>query len=133
MVTGIVAAVAALSPATAASHTVRMAIVHFARGCHVWGKNDSTPLGPTRTITLARGTKLVIRDNCPMSFDFSQVAGPKLALGNPRTYPGSTRTIVFRKTGRYRLQAVNVESSEQQGLQTLGPDNVLVLTVRVHK
>jgi len=35
------------------------------------------------------------------------------------------------RKGVYRLKAVNVESSAQQGLQTLGPDNTLVLTVRV--
>jgi hypothetical protein len=127
----ILAAVAAIAPAAAASQTVRMTIVHFAQGCHVWGTNDSQPLGPTRRISLPRGSKLVIRDNCPMSFDFTQVAGPKLHLGNPRTYPGTTRTIVFRRAGLYRLKAKNVETSEEQGLETLGPDNVLVLTVRV--
>ena len=124
-------AVAGLAPAAAASPTVRMTIVHFWRGCHVWGTNDSRPLVPTRRITLARGSKLVIRVNCPMSFNFHQVAGPKLALGATRTYPGTTRTIVFRRAGLYRLKAVNVESSDDQGLQTIGPDNTLVLTVRV--
>ena len=127
----LLAAAAALAPAAAASPTVRMTIVHFFRCCHVWGTNDSQPLGPTRRITLVRGSKLVIRVNCPMSFNFRQVAGPKLALGAPRTYAGTTRTIVFRKVGLYRLKAVNVETSEEQGLETLGPDNKLVLTVRV--
>jgi hypothetical protein len=126
-------AVVAITPAAAASPTVRMTIIHVVEGCHMWGTNSSQPLGPTRKISLARGSKLVIRDNCTMSFDFSQVAGPKLNLGDPRTYPGTTRTIVFRKAGLYRLKARNVESSADMGLQTLGPDNTLVLTVRVHK
>lgn len=129
----ILAAIAVVTPAAAASPTVRMTIMHFVQGCHVWGTADSKPLGRTHTIRLTRGSKLVIRDNCPMSFDFRQVAGPKLALGNPRTYPGTTRTIVFRRAGLYRLKAVNVETSEQQGLQTLGPDNTLILKVRVTK
>jgi hypothetical protein len=107
--------------------------MHVVEGCHVWGTNDSQPLGPKRKISLGRGSKLVIRDNCSMSFNFSQVAGPKLHLGDPRTYPGTTRTIVFRRAGLYRLKATNVESSQDMGLQTLGPDNTLVLTVRVHK
>ena len=127
----IVAAVVVITPAAAASPTVRMTIVHFVQGCHVWGTKDGQPLGPKRTITLKLGAKLVIRDNCPMTFDFSQVAGPKLKLGNPRTYPGTTRTFIFRKAGLYRLKAKNVETSDDQGLETLGPDNVLVLTVRV--
>ena len=124
-------AVAGLTPAAAASPTVRMTIMHVVQGCHVWGTNDSQPLGAKRKISLARGSKLVIRDNCMMTFDFSQVAGPKLNLGHPLTYPGTTRTIVFRKAGLYRLKATSTETSQQMGLQTLGPDNTLVLTVRV--
>lgn len=127
----ILAAVAVVTPAAAASPTVRLTIVHFVQGCHVWGTPDSQPLGPKHTLTLKRGSKLVIRVNCTMSFDFSQVAGPKLALGKRRTYPGTARTIVFHTTGTYRFKAVNVETSEEQGLETLGPDNVLRLTVHV--
>ena len=123
---------AALAPAAVASPTVRLTIMHFVQGCHVWGTVDSKPLGPKHRVTIPRGAKIVIRDNCPMSFDFTQIAGPKLALGDPRTYPGTTRTIVFHKVGLYRLKAVNVESSADQGLQTLGPDNTLILRVRVH-
>jgi hypothetical protein len=125
------AAAGVLAPAAAASPTVRLAIVHVVQGCHVWGTADSEPLGATRTVVLKRGQRLQIRINCPMSFDFTQVAGPKLELGNQRTYPGTVRTIVFAKAGVYKLKAVNVESSEQMGMATLGPDNTLLLTVRI--
>jgi hypothetical protein len=132
---GLVAALAALAVATggaaATSSTVRLTIVHFVQGCHVWGDVDGQPFGPTRTVKVRRGTKLVIRDNCPMTFTFSQLAGPRLVLGNPLTQPGTARTLVFAKTGVYKLQAKNVQSSEEAGLQTLGPDNTLVLVVRV--
>jgi len=114
-----------------ASPTVRVTIIHFVRGCHVWGTVDSQPLGPTRTIAVHRGTRLQIRVNCPMAFDFTQVAGPQIDLGASRTYPGTVRTIVFAHPGVYRFQAVNVQSSTDAGLQTIGSDNVLVLTVRV--
>ena len=80
---------------------------------------------------MKRGTRLQIRINCPMSFDLVQLAGPALALGDPRSYSGTVRTIVFAKKGVYKLQATNVESSAQMGMTTLGADNVLVLTVRV--
>ena len=121
----------AFAPAAVASPTVRMAIVHVVQGCHVWGTVDSQPLGPTRTIALTRGSKLQIRINCPMPFDFTQLAGPRLPLGNPLTQPGTLRTIVFAKAGVYKLKAVNTVSSEQAGMSTLGPDNTLVLTVKV--
>ncbi|MBV8257825.1 MAG: hypothetical protein JOZ56_06310 [Actinobacteria bacterium] len=117
--------------AVAASPAVRLAIVHAVQGCHVWGTADSQPLGPTHTLALRRGTALQIRVDCPMDFTFSQLAGPPLELGDPVTHTGTIRTIVFAKPGLYKLQAVNVQSSAQQGLQTLGADNVLVLSVRV--
>lgn len=127
----ILAGIGVLAPAAAASQTVRMTIMHVVEGCHVWGTNDSQPLGPKRRLSLARGSKIVIRDNCTMTFKFRQVAGPKLDLGDPLTYPGTTRTIVFRKAGVYRLRAKSTMTSEQMCLQTLRPDNVLVLAVRV--
>ncbi len=117
--------------AAVASPTVRLTIVHVVQGCHSWGDVASNALGPSRTIAVKRGTRLQIRMNCPMSFDFAQLAGPALALGDPRSYPGTVRTIVFAKKGVYKLQATNVESSEQMGMTTIGADNVLVLTVRV--
>lgn len=128
-----VVAVAAglLAPAAVASPTVRMAIVHVVQGCHVWGTVDGQPLGATRKVALKRGAHLQIRINCPMTFSFTQVSGPKLALGDPLTYPGTARTIVFARAGVYRIQAVNTVSSEQMGMATLGPDNTLRLTVTV--
>jgi hypothetical protein len=116
--------------ATAASPTFRLTILHYVSGCHVWQIGTKT-VGPAAKIALRRGTKLEIRPNCPMDFEFRQVAGPKLALGASRTYAGTVRTIAFPKTGVYRLAVANVQSSEQQGLQTLGPDNALTLTVVV--
>lgn len=121
----------AVPTATAASPTVRLALLHVMRGCHVWATADSRPFGPQHTITVKRGTTLEIRINCPMSFDFTQLAGPKLALGNPRTYPGTLRKITFAKLGVYKLKATNVETPEQLGLETLGPTYTPVLTVRV--
>ena len=115
--------------ALAASPTFRMTVSHYLRGCHVW--MTTKVLGPSTTITIARGTRLDIRVSCPMDFDFKQVAGPRLLLGKPRTFAGTHRTIVFKKPGLYRLVAKNVQTSEQQGLQTLGPDSTLRLTVRV--
>ena len=50
-----------------------------------------------------------------MDFDFAQTKGPRLALGDPRTYAGSARTIVFRKAGVYRLTATNVQTPRNAG------------------
>jgi hypothetical protein len=118
-----------LGTAAAASPTVRLSILHSVHGCHVW--MTAKVLGSSTTIAVKRGTRLEIRPLCPMDFDFAQTAGPRLALGNPRTLRGSTRTIVFPRRGVYRLTARNVQSPAAVGLQTLGADNVLSLTVVV--
>ena len=118
-------------PVAAASPTVRLTIIHVFRGCHVWGTADGRPLGASYTITVMRGTRLVIRDNCPMAFDVVQIAGPRLALGPSRWQPGTTHTLVFLVPGVFKLRATNVQTSEEMGLATLGPDNTPVLTIRV--
>ena len=113
----------------APSKTVRLAIVHTVRGCHIWQTTRS--LGPAGILKVDAGTKVVLRVNCPMDFTMTQLRGPKLALGDPTMHTGTTRTIVFAKRGTYVIRAVNIQSSEAMGLQTLGPDNSLTLTVRV--
>ena len=122
-------AAAVLAPAgsAAASPTIRLAILHTWNGCHVWSSTKK----PNARIVVRRGTGVAIRPNCPMDFDLRQVAGPTLAFGSERVFAGTTRTVVFRRRGIYRLVAKNVQSSEEQGLQTLGPDNRLTLTVVV--
>lgn len=128
-VLGLVLLVVPLGTAAAASPTFRLSIMHTVHGCHVW--MTTKVLGPSTTITVKRGARLEIRPLCPMDFDFAQTGGPKLALGNPRTLRGTTRTILFPRRGVYRLTVRNVQSSAEVGLQTLGPDNVLRLTVVV--
>jgi hypothetical protein len=122
--------VAAPAGGAVASPTVRLAIAHVAAHCHVWRTSTKT-LGPSTKITVSRGSKVVIRSDCPMDFDFAQTKGPRLPLGNARTYAGSTRTITFRKAGVYRLTATNVQTPEQRGLVVLGEANTLTLTVVV--
>lgn len=123
---------AAPAGAAAVSPTVRLTIAHVVRHCHVWRTSTKT-LGASAKITVPRGTRLVIRADCPMDFDFVQTRGPKLALGNRRTFAGSARVLVFRKAGVYRLVVTNVQTPEERGLVTLGDTNTLVLTVAVTK
>ena len=114
----------------AVSPTVRLVIAHVVQHCHVWRRSTRT-LGGTAKIVVRRRTRLVVRSDCPMDFDYAQTRGPKLALGNPRTFAGDSRVIVFRKAGVYRLTATNVQTPEERGLVTLGAPNTLTLTVVV--
>jgi hypothetical protein len=122
----------ALIPSAVASPTIRLAIIHVMRGCHVWATADgTTELGPTRTLIVKPGTRISIRISCPMSFDVAQLAGPQLQLGGARWQSGTVHVLVFKTRGVYRLQATNVEAPADLGLQTMGPDNHPLLTVRV--
>jgi hypothetical protein len=107
-----------------------MSIVHVLRGCHVWALG-AKQLGPNAIVTFKPGTKLKLRVTCPMDFEIVQTAGPKVALGDPRFYAGSTRVIVFKKSGLYKFSARNLQTSTEVGLQTLGEDNSLKLAFRV--
>lgn len=113
----------------APSKTVRLAIIHTVHGCHVWQTTRS--LGAAGALKVTAGTKVVLRVNCPMDFKLTQVRGPKLALGDPTMHTGTTRTLTFAKRGTYVIRAMNIQSSAEQGLQTLGPDSALTLTVKV--
>ncbi|HEX4930270.1 MAG TPA: hypothetical protein VFV62_06120 [Gaiellaceae bacterium] len=128
----VVAAAVALpmGGAAAVSPTFRLALIHTVSGCHTWMRDTKT-LGPSTKIVVKPATQLKIRLNCPMDFDFVQVAGPRLALGARRTYAGTIRTIVLRKPGVYKLAVTNVQTSVERNLQTLGPDNKLALTIVV--
>ena len=118
------------APTGGAATTVRLTIAHVFDHCHVW-RTATQLLAPSTRITVRVGTKVVIRSDCPMDFDFAQTKGPPLALGAARMYAGTSRVIVFRKPGTYRLTATNVQTPEERGLVTLGTPNVLTLTVVV--
>ena len=128
---GVFAALVAIPTAVAGSPTVKLALIHVLRGCHMWGTSDSRPLGVAHTVVLKRGGHIEIRVSCPMGFDVTQTAGPKIALGASRWETGTTHTLAFARAGLYRLKLVNVQSSAEMNLQTLGPDNMPVLIIRV--
>ena len=102
-------------------------IKHFFRGCHVFVKNEK----PTIGLRLVKGDRIKLINHDVMDFDFTQTAGPRVTLGDPRIRRSETRLLTFRKAGVYRFQGTNVQTSEEVGVQTLGPDNTLRITVRV--
>jgi len=80
---------------------------------------------------LKRADRIEFRVSCPMDFRLIQTRGTRLALGDPIVHTGTSRAITFPKAGVSVLSAVNLQSSADAGLQTLGADNALTLTVRV--
>jgi hypothetical protein len=125
----VVVAAAVLAGPASAAPTVRLAIVHVMRGCHVFA-TAAKELGAAPTITVKRGTRVELRVNCPMDFDLVQNAGPRLK-SPPRLYAGTTTPFVFAKRGVYVFTARNVQTPEEAGLQVMGGVNTLTLRVRV--
>ena len=121
-----VAALAVVQAGAARPPTV-YEIKHFFRGCHVFVKNEK----PTISLRLRKGDRIQLLDHDVMDFDLTQTAGPRVSLGDPRLRRSEVRLIVFRKAGLYRFEGKNVQTSEELGLQTLGSDNVLRITVRI--
>ena len=113
----------------APSKTVQLAIIHTVSGCHIWQAAHAH--GPATALKLKKGDKITLRVSCPMDFNLVQTRGPRLALGDPTLHTGTQRTIVFAKRGVYTLTATNLQTSAEMGLQTLGADNSLRLTVTV--
>jgi hypothetical protein len=121
------AAALAAAQAGAARPATVLEIEHYYRGCHVFVVNEK----PTVSLRLRKGDRIKLIDHDVMDFDFAQTAGPRVPFGDPRLRRSETRTLVFRKSGVYRFAGKNVESSEEMGMQTLGPDNTLRITIRV--
>jgi hypothetical protein len=125
----LLALLATVFAVAAPSKTVQLAIVHTVSGCHIW--QTAHAHGSSTALTLHKGDRITLRVSCPMDFRLVQVRGPRLSLGDPTLHTGTQRTITFSRRGVYVLQARNVQSSADMGLQTLGPDNSLRLTITV--
>ncbi len=125
----LLALVSAVFAVAAPSKTVQLAIVHTVSGCHIWQGTHAH--GAATVLKLKQGDKVTVHVTCPMDFTLVQLKGPRLVLGDPTLHTGTQRTIRFAKRGVYVLQATNIQSSTEMGMQTLGPDNVLKLTVTV--
>ena len=126
-VAALCAAALAVGQAGASRPPTVLEIKHFFRGCHVFTKTET----PTMTARLRRGDRIRLLDHDPMDFDLTQTAGPPVALGDLRLRRSEARMLVFRRAGVYRFEGRNVQTSEELGLKTLGPDNTLKLIVRV--
>lgn len=128
----VVGALVVASAALGASQTpVRHAsftIIHVQKGCHVWltgGKQSVSARVP-----LARGGTVSFLNQDIDGHRLIQLAGPaKLHLAalkmNGRT------SILFTKPGVYRLGTKTFALKGMPDMKTIGPDNVLKLTIVV--
>lgn len=112
----------------APSGTRTLVIQHVQRGCHVWSAGGRR--SASMRLDLSRGSRLVLVDQDVDPQGLVQLAGPRLAFGN-HMMVGRGQTLVFTKPGLYRFRNRVVEMGPMLKVKTIGPDNVLRLTVAV--
>jgi len=140
------AAGATLAAGAAAASPATLTIRHQLRGCHTWSLNGD-PFAPSQTVKLARGTALTITNDDVMPHALVQLGGPaasvtnlmpsgKPAVGAANAHPGrmgrpgAESRVVFAHPGVYRF-TTKAGEDYMPGVKTIGPDNVLKLTVVV--
>ena len=106
----------------------RVAIVHVQKGCHVWS------LGATRTVTLSlslrKGDTLAVVNQDLDMHRLVQVSGPSTKTG-PFLMMNQRVSVHFTKAGLYRFHTRVADMRGMPKAETIGPDNKLLLTVRV--
>ena len=129
-VAAVLATVAA--PAVAAPGKASVVIRHELRGCHAWSVNGSA-YKASQSITLKRGSSLVVTDNDVMPHTLVLSSGPSLRIANARlAHMGASTTVKLMRPGVYRFTTKAGEDYKgMTGLKTIGEDNVLRLTVVV--
>jgi hypothetical protein len=130
-ITGTAAVAFALPAAGATAPTVAtVTIRHQTRGCHSWSVNGNA-YAAKQSVALARGGTLVFTDNDVMAHTLVKVAGPSVRMYTPAMkHMGATSTVAFTHRGTYVFTTKEGEDF-MAGVKTVGPDNVLRLTVRV--
>ena len=98
---GLTLLAAPLGTAAAASPTVRLSILHTVHGCHVW--MSTKVLGSSTTLRVKPGTRVEIRPNCPMDFDFVADRGPGGRARQSANRQGKLPNVRFPKAGHLPL------------------------------
>jgi plastocyanin len=137
-------ALVASTPAAGAA-TQALVIHHQLRGCHAWSLNE----GPDRvnqTVSIRAGGSITVTNDDLMPHKLVETSGrpvvyTRITMGAPmgakKIFPpamlariGATSKITFSKVGVYRF-TTNAGDDLMSPVATIGPDNVLHLTVRV--
>jgi plastocyanin len=130
----LVAAAAAVAvPAASAAGAQTITISHETKGCHMWQLNNGSPK-VNLSVTLKRGTTVRFVNNDIMPHRLIQQSGAKLMLTHPNmNRMSASMSVKFARSGTYRFTTKAGEDypwMKAMG-KTIGPDNVLHLTVRV--
>jgi hypothetical protein len=124
-------AVAGLLAGNAFAHAPKTITVrHQLHGCHTWSFAGGA-YSASLKVKIDRDTVLVFVDNDMMPHKLIQVSGPTAKLTTPSMrHIGAKAVAIFPKTGIYKFRTKAGEDY-MKGMETIGRDNVLRLTVTV--
>ena len=129
-----VGAVVLVAPSivAAAPKTAAVTIRHQTKGCHAWSVNGGA-FAASQAVTLARGGSIRFTNNDVMPHVLIKLSGPAVHMANAGAMNrmGATTTVSFTRAGTYVFKTKPGEDY-MAGVKTVGEDNVLRLTVKVH-
>ena len=114
---------------TAGVATKRAAIVHVQKGCHTWSVGALKT--PNLRLSLHTGDRLAVVNQDLDMHKLVQVSGPPTNAG-AFMMMNQHVALRFTKAGLYRFQTRVADMRGMPEAKTIGPDNKLVLTVRVN-
>jgi plastocyanin len=130
LATLVLAAGAALAGSAFGHAPKTITIRHQMRGCHTWSYAGGA-YKASLNVKLDRDTTIVFVDNDVMPHKLVQLSGPKAKLTTPNmNRMGAKAVAVFSKPGVYKF-TTKAGEDYMQGMKTIGPDNVLRLSVTV--
>lgn len=101
------------------------------RGCHAWGLAGSATKASLK-ITASRGQVIKVIDNDVMPHRLIQVSGPKVRIQTPNMHKlGAHAQFSLAGKGVYTFKTRAGEDYPGMEMHTVGPDNVLRLTIVV--
>jgi hypothetical protein len=139
---GALAVVALAAPPAQGWLTIR----HQVHGCHSWSLNGG-PDAPDQAVAIRLGGSITVTNDDVMPHELIETSGAPVVYARVagggfsrlKTFPpamlarlGATSTITFAKVGVYRF-TTKPGDGFMPNIKTVGPDNVLRLTVRVFR
>jgi hypothetical protein len=134
-----------VSTPAAGEATQALVIHHQLRGCHAWSLNEG-PNRVSQAVSIRSGASITVTNDDLMPHKLIETSGravvyTRITIGAPmgakKVFPpamlariGATSKITFTKVGVYRF-TTKAGDDLMAPVATIGPDNVLRLTVRV--
>jgi plastocyanin len=122
---------AAATATQSSPNVASVSIDHIARGCHTLTVNGGADSAPSARLHLTTGGTLHVQNNDVMPHQLLSTGGPHASMvAATMGHMGARSTVTFPTPGTYTL-ATKAGEDYTSGIQTIGADNTLKITVVV--